>query len=56
VTYIDILFLMDSGLLAGAINTRADSKTISSFLVLVAIEPLCATANATRTSFDAQVL
>ena len=55
-TYIDSLFLMDTSLLTGQINARADSKTISSFLVLVAIEPLCATANATRTSFDAQVL
>lgn len=55
-TYIDSLFLMDTGLLTGEINARADSKAITSFLVFMAIESLCATANATRTSFDAQVL
>ncbi len=54
-TSIDILFILGSGLLAGAIIALAGGVPIFAFLSLVAIKLPPVTAHATSAFFDTQV-
>ncbi|MFZ3584653.1 hypothetical protein ACOI1H_21215 [Loktanella sp. DJP18] len=54
-TYIDIIIILDSGLLAGAINAFAGGVTNFAFSALVAIRLPAVTANATSAVFATQV-